>query len=167
MKVYIGPYKKTSDECKINVRIDKYDTWNMDSTLAYIVLPMLKQLKATMHGSPGDLIEFQQTSNSIQCSFDFYEEGDNLAWEKGYEHWNKILDKMIWSFEQIHTDWEDQFHSSEHDIYFEDVEGTEHSIVNRGPNHTHKFNSEGYFLFRDRMQEGFELFGKYYQSLWD
>jgi hypothetical protein len=42
MKVYIGPYKKTSDERKIDVRIDKYDTWNMDSTLAYIILPMLK-----------------------------------------------------------------------------------------------------------------------------
>ena len=37
---------------KITVRIDKYDTWSMDHTLAPIILPMLKQLKETKHGSP-------------------------------------------------------------------------------------------------------------------
>jgi hypothetical protein len=167
MKAYIGPFKKDTDQRKIEIRIDKYDTWNMESTLAYIILPMLKQLKATMHGSPGDLIEFQQTSNSAQYSFDFYEEDDKLAWEKGHEHWHEILDKMIWSFEQINTDWEAQFHSGEHDVYFEEVEGTEHSIMKYGPNDTHKFDAEGYSKFQDRMQEGFELFGKYYRNLWD
>ena len=38
-------------ERKIKVRIDPYDTWNMDRTLAVIILPMLKQLKQTKHGS--------------------------------------------------------------------------------------------------------------------
>ena len=37
---------------KISVRIDRQDTWSMDHTLAYIILPMLKQLRATKHGSP-------------------------------------------------------------------------------------------------------------------
>jgi hypothetical protein len=36
---------------KMKIRIDHYDTWSMDSTLATIILPMLKQLKATKHGS--------------------------------------------------------------------------------------------------------------------
>ena len=35
---------------KNTVHIDYYDTWSMDHTLAPIVLPMLKQLKATKHG---------------------------------------------------------------------------------------------------------------------
>jgi hypothetical protein len=35
----------------VKVRIDSYDTWNMDSTLAHIVLPMLKQLIDNTHGS--------------------------------------------------------------------------------------------------------------------
>jgi len=96
MKVYIGPFKKYSDERKIDVRIDKYDTWNMESTLAYIVLPMLKQLKETKHGSPW-FEEFDQTSNSAQYCFAFYEEGDSLAWENGHERWTQTLDKMIWS----------------------------------------------------------------------
>jgi len=166
MKVYIGPFKKNTDQRKINVRIDKYDTWNMESTLAYIVLPMLKQLKETKHGS-AYVEEFDQTSNSAQYCFDFYEEGDSLAWEKGHERWNQILDKMIWSFEQINIDWEAQFHSGEHDFYFEKDEGTNLSIMKMGPNDTHKFDVEGCLNFQNRMQEGFELFGKYYRDLWD
>ena len=38
---------------KINyVKIDYWDTWSMDHTLSYIIVPMLKQLKATKHGAP-------------------------------------------------------------------------------------------------------------------
>ena len=37
---------------KIKVRIDRWDTWSMDHTLSYIVLPMLKQLNKTKHGAP-------------------------------------------------------------------------------------------------------------------
>ena len=33
------------------VKIDEWDTWSMDSTLADIILPMLKQLRASKHGS--------------------------------------------------------------------------------------------------------------------
>jgi hypothetical protein len=36
----------------IRVHIDRWDTWSMDHTLGYIVLPMLKQLKETTHGAP-------------------------------------------------------------------------------------------------------------------
>jgi hypothetical protein len=34
------------------VKIDRWDTWSMDSTLAQIVLPMLRQLQDTKHGAP-------------------------------------------------------------------------------------------------------------------
>ena len=37
---------------KVKVRIDEWDTWSMDSTLALIILPMLKQLQETKHGAP-------------------------------------------------------------------------------------------------------------------
>jgi len=36
----------------IKVHIDRWDTWGMDHTLAHIILPMLKQLKASKHGAP-------------------------------------------------------------------------------------------------------------------
>src|SRR5210317_2045578 len=37
---------------KISVHIDNYDTWSMDHTLSHIIVPMLKQLRDTKHGSP-------------------------------------------------------------------------------------------------------------------
>ena len=38
---------------KINyVKIDYWDTWSMDNTLAEVILPMLKQLQKDKHGSP-------------------------------------------------------------------------------------------------------------------
>ena len=164
MKVYIGPYRKNR---KIDVRIDKYDTWNMYSTLAYIILPMLKQLKDTIHGS-ANMPAFDQTStSSVQYCLPFYEEGDKLAWEQGHKQWEEVLDKMIWSFEQINTDWEKQFESGEIDYFFNKVPGTDYTECLHGPNHTFKFDTEGAIQFQKRMQEGFELFGEYYQNLWD
>ena len=37
---------------RVKVHIDQWDTWSMDHTLASVVLPMLKQLQETKHGSP-------------------------------------------------------------------------------------------------------------------
>ena len=34
------------------VKIDRWDTWSMDHTLAHIILPMLKQLDKEKHGAP-------------------------------------------------------------------------------------------------------------------
>ena len=68
---------------KINyVKIDRWDTWNMDHTLAEIVLPMLKQLKATKHGSalvdledvPEELRGTSTPDYDDQLTFDFYKE---------------------------------------------------------------------------------------------
>jgi len=128
----------------MDIHIDKYDVWSMDDTLAAIVLPMLKQLNSVKHGAPGDMLGFQYTSNSAQSSFDFYAEDDDKAWEAGAAEWSVIMDKMIWSFEQIlNDDWEDAF------------------FVNDSYDHV------GHMAYNARITEGFELFGKYFRSLWD
>ena len=65
MKVHIGPYRKNR---KIKVLIDKYDTWGMDYTLAYIIHPLLVQLKESMLVSPfiddEDVLEILRSTNS-------------------------------------------------------------------------------------------------------
>ena len=152
---------------KIKIHIHKYDTWNMDSTLALIIVPMLKQLRNTSHSS-AMLTPFEQTSEgSSQYCFPFYAEGDKLAWDCGHEEWQEILDKMIWSFEQINTDWEQQFQSGKLDFTFVKDEETNLSKVEYGPNNTYKYDYEGSAKHTERMQEGYELFGKYYRNLWD
>ena len=126
-------------EQRVSVKIDSWDTWNMDTTLAHIILPMLKQLKATKHGYPSQLTEAE---------------------------WNDILDKMIFSFNSKLHDWEDQFHSGEHDIaWVDNGDGT--CTMERGPNDTHKIDVEGMKAYQERINEGFALFGKYYENLWD
>ena len=129
---------------KDKIVIEPWDTWSLDSTLAKIALPMLKQLRANKSGAPNDMPEFAQTSQSSQRCFEFYEEGDTAAWTAGHARWLGILDQMVWSFEQLLDDtWEDQFFENK------------------------KFDSKGYHEYANRIQTGLELFGKHYRSLWD
>ena len=52
------------------------------------------------------------------------------------KEWNGILDKMIWSFKQVLDD----------------------DILSFSPEEYHEYNK--------KVQEGLELFGKYYRNLW-
>lgn len=170
MKVFIGPYVPWDEEGnrEINVEIHDYDTWNMDSTLALVILPMLKQLKETKQGAPGSMPAFSQVSHYYsQETMAFYEEDNDVAWDEGHKQWEEILDKMIWSFEQLLEDWEDQYHSGEYDVLWEDVEGTDCKLMVHGPKHTHTFDFKGYSKHLERIKEGFRLFGQYYMDLWD
>jgi len=164
MKVHIGRYPNDSTkEQKIDVRIDKWDTWNMDQTLAYIIAPMLEQLKATKHGVPSNMPAFDQTSKySDEEAFEFYS-----AEAEAERQWEEILNKMIWSFEQYNTNWEEQYHSGVTDFVWEDIPGSENKKLGYGPNHTAVFDGDGYAAHLERIREGFRLFGEHYMSLWD
>lgn len=159
--------KRTRD---VSITIDNYDTWNMDSTLALLILPMLKQLRDTKHGSPGDMPAFFQTSNSEQLCFPFYEDGDSLADETGHQQWKDILDEIIWAFEQLQpgVDWEDQYWKVYPEIDFDPHEEDEGKVTRpvrwkvEG-----ECDWEGRRLHGERIQHGLELFGKYYNDLWD
>jgi hypothetical protein len=142
----------------------------MDSTLAILILPMLKQLRDTKHGSPGHMPAFEYTSNSAQLSFPFYEEGDELAWQTGHEQWTAIMDEMIWTFEQLQPDydWEDQYWlvhpEMDLDEYPEDDGKIAHPVRWKVEG---KCDWEGRRLHGERIQKGLELFGQYYNNLWD
>ena len=64
MKVKIGKWGKTTNRRKIDIQIDPWDTWNMYNTLADIILPMLKQLKETKHGSP--VVELEDVPEELR-----------------------------------------------------------------------------------------------------
>lgn len=134
---------------RVKIKIHNYDLWSMDSTLSMIILPMLKELKEVKCGSPGDLEEFSQTSNgSSQSCFDFYAEADELAWERGHQHWSGILDEIIWTFEQLQPD-----HDCE-EQYFISRDST-------------NYNLNGLQLHQARIERGLALFGRYFRELWD
>jgi hypothetical protein len=79
---------------------------------------------------------------------------------------------MIWSFEQLQLDWEDQFGSGEVDMKSVPIVDEATGEVKlyemiRGPNDTYIFDSVGYNLHLLRIKDGLNLFSKYYMSLWD
>lgn len=149
------------------VRIDRYDTWNMAETLALIILPMLKQLHETKHGSPfvedEDVPEGLGLRSTDAPPVDEYDSDDNI-----HKRWDWVMEEMIWAFEQINDDDNDrQFFSGESDIYFERVEGKNYSEMKRGPKDTMVYDKEGHRKHEERIQNGLRLFAKYYRGLWD
>lgn len=162
---------------KVKIRIDKYDTWSMDETLSPIILPMLKQLKATKHGSGivdlEDVPEHLRFTNTEdyddQGCFDFYQQAtDKLACDL-HVRYDWVLDEMIWAFEQLcDSTWQDQYWHKEPKFdlkkYPED-EGKE--LIPLRLETLGECDREGLVAHQERINNGLRLFGKYYQTLWD
>lgn len=159
------------------VKIDRWDTWSMDHTLAPIILPMLKQLKETSHGSQivdmEDVPEEMRTTTTEdyddQLTFDFYNDVElckqNVQCDV-HDRWNWVLDQMIYSFTAINDDWEDKYHKGKMDLQWKKLEGGMSEMIH-GPDHTHEWDKDGWQKEHDRIQNGFRLFGKYFRGLWD
>ena len=131
---------------KVEVRIDSYDTWSMDHTLGLIIVPMLKQLKATKHGSPSvsdaDVPEELRSPMGYLATED-YDVDDNY-----HKRWDWVMDEMIWAFEQTIDETSD-------DHFFE------RSVE------PYVYDKDGHRAHMQRIDNGIMLFGKYYQGLWD
>jgi len=128
---------------KIKVRIDPHDTWRMDYTLAHIIAPMLVQLKETKHGAPMvDMKDVPKELRATKAQQNNYIEGGDVD-SKHFDRWDYILDEMIWAFGQkCREDWMEDYDYN-------------------------KWDSEGVKAHQERMSNGFKLFGKYYENLWD
>ena len=163
MKVRIGPYRKNR---ATRVEIEPYDTWNMDCTLAMIIHPMLVQLKETKQGAP--YVDPEDVPAELQPKKLTKKQKDNGETDNThFERWDWVLEEMIFAFDSKRLDhWEEQFYSGEHDVYFEDI-GDGLSEMKRGPKDTFKVDREGRDAYQQRMSNGFRLFGKYYENLWD
>jgi hypothetical protein len=157
------------------VKIDKWDTWSMDHTLAIIVLPMLKQLKATKHGSP--LVDDEDVPEHLRSTAAPAKENDWDTDDNLHLRWDWVMNEMIFAFEcKVDDSWEEAFCEGEIDwitvpvdVNGNEVPKGEHRYYQTkdGPDHTYKCDYEGMKKVEERMQNGFRLFGKYYQGLWD
>jgi len=143
---------------KIKIHIDRWDTWSMDHTLAPIILPMLVQLKETKHGAPMvDMKDVPRELRATKKQLDAYGKNGEVD-PKHFERWDWILDEMIWAFEQKNRDhWEDDYYGP----YIESEDKRE--LFGR----FEWIDDEGRQKHQERMTNGFKLFGKYYEALWD
>lgn len=164
---------------KIKVKIHKYDTWNLDDTLAHIILPCLVQLKEHKHGSGivdledvPERLRYTETEDwDSQRCFDFYND-DTYPKDKFcdvHTRFDWVLSEMIWAFQQLVDDnWEDQYWKVQPEIdlsvYPED-EG-KLTVPIRWKTHG-ECDWEGRRKHQERINNGLYLFGKYYQDLWD
>jgi hypothetical protein len=172
MKVNIGKYPRGNGERKVTIKIDPYDTWSMDHTLALIIHPMLIQLKKTKHGasfvSDEDVPEELRSTSAPELT----EEEKNCGHTDTlfFDRWDWVLNEMIWAFAQLLDDSaDDQFHTGKSDIQWKEIEvGAEkmYEMV-RGPEDTHVFDQVSWEKWSERKKNGFRLFGKYYEGLWD
>jgi hypothetical protein len=153
------------------VKIDRYDTWSMDHTLAHIILPMLKQLKKDKHGSPS--VDDEDVPEELRSTAAPAKENEWDTDENWFKRWDWVMDEMIFAFEcKMDDSWEDAFREGEIDwktvpsAWDKNGKPTMYSMED-GPNHTYKCDYDGMKVVNDRIQNGFRLFGKYYQGLWD
>jgi len=156
-------YEKRGER-KIKIKIDPWDTWDMESTLSLIILPMLQQLKAEKYGSP--YVEDSDVPENLRSSNAPPKEHESGVDALHFARFDYVLDEMIWAFKELNTSWEDKFHSGVIDFKFEEDPETGYSMIVHGENHTADFDQEGYNKTIERMQNGLNLFAKYYLALW-
>ena len=163
---------------KINyVKIDRWDSWSADHTLSLIILPMLKQLRDTKHGSPmvddEDVPEElrhekkpKRKKNDVRGTIQVHSidmDDDSLVHKK----WDWVLNEMIFAFEcKVKDDDESQFW--DHSAYDLGKKGSSEWLddMSKGQSKT-KCDWDGLRAHQARKTNGYRLFGKYYEGLWD
>ena len=119
-------------------------------------MPMLIQLKETKHGAPN--VDMSDVPEELRINDPenkaFWSNGETD--EKFFDRWDWIISEMIWAFEQkVKDNWEDEFFGP----HIPNDEG--------GIGGFEWIDHDGRKAHQDRMSNGFRLFGKYYENLWD
>ena len=136
---------------RIERGFDDTECWNLESTIAGFVLPRLKHFKEHNNGYPGN---------------------DEIP---TFEKWNEVLDKMIYAFNHIvNEDKYDDEKQNRHGVDFLEMYTFEKqpdgsSIMAKTP----KYNEQAMENYRNeqiedmkKVDEGLQLFGKYFRNLW-
>lgn len=137
MKVSISNYNKTGKR-KINVSVGVDDIISADNTLAHVIVPVLKKYLNRCGGVPGVLMTNEHWK---LCDFGKKTKAQKARLKKLNEatskEWKSIIESMLWSFTQIAKGYP----------YNLDVNGSHGE-------------------YSKKIQDGLDLFGKYYRHLW-
>jgi len=171
-------YVDIMEKRRVKVKIDPWDSWSADHTLADIILPVLIDLKRSKQGAPDvDPEDVPENLRPGKLEIKQYKT-DGTTDALFFKRWDWVLDEIIWAFSEHVKDFEEaegKFWSGEHDMVFTPIDKDGNEVakddakwfrMDRGPNDTSKWDKEGWQAYMDRKQNGFRLFGKYYTSLW-
>jgi hypothetical protein len=146
-----APKVKTAPAAKGKVKIRKKEKKNVAVGKAFI----------TKHGAP--MVDDEDVPEELRSTSAPATENE---WDTDANHflrWDWVLAEMIWAFEQkVSDDDESKFfdHSECGDItdFIKDTD----EYLSRS-----RVDWDGLKQHQERKQNGFRLFGKYYQALWD
>ena len=110
----------------------------MDYTLAPIILPMLVQLKAEKHGSPN--VDDEDVPEHLRSTSAPPKENEWDTDDNWHKRWDWVMDEMIYSFD---------CKANKDEVYMRIDDRSEQEKEQK------------------RISNGFRLFGKYYERLWD
>jgi len=152
---------------RIYVHIDNYDVWGADHTLSLIALPLLQKLKLAKHGSPHVDDADVPAGLGLRSTEAPPKDNDWDTDDNWHDRWEWVLDEIIWAhYQEVHDDPDSQACWT-HDVpdanwpFPSGKTGIEAMLGNL------KCDDVKLAAFSARKQNGFRLFGKYYQSLWD
>jgi hypothetical protein len=148
MKVSIGKYTNNEEWVygrRIDVVIEKHDIWNLDNTLAHIIVPAMEYLRddRTGHGTIADedVPDNLKTKDVESPSDEFY----SLEEKK----WDWVLNEIIWAFSEIR----------------EGKPGLDEILEKHAKKK--KYGQFGEIdIYTERVNRGTLLFGKYYSTFW-
>ena len=134
------------------------ESWDFKSALANWALPRLKHMKDNLHGYPSCLIP-EEKWEEISAGKDHA-----TNYPLGMKEWNKILDKIIWSFENHDNEpspTEPENYDSRCNMIKYDDGSTEYEHLDDRPWDWTECEAHD-----KKIQEGLDLFAKYYKDLW-
>jgi hypothetical protein len=122
------------------IHIDNYDIWNLDETLSHVIVACLKKIKGNKSGAP--FVDNADVPESLYMPESWPVDRGEVD-KNWFQRWDYVLNEMIWSFEQNSKDWEADFcHTKQY------------------------WATEEYKYHVRRMENGRNLFAKYYNNLW-
>lgn len=150
---------------QVYIHIDPYDAWNADHTLSLIAVPLLKQLKATKHGGPHvDDCDVPEHLRSTAAPPKANEYDIDELW---FDRWEWVLDEMIWAHTQEISETPETDSCWQHGVPDANWPYPSHDTGFESMLSSIKCDWDKLKQLEDRKQNGFRLFGKYYQALWD
>lgn len=142
--------------------LEGHDTWSLDYTLAPIILEGLKRIKDINSGSP--FVDYDDVPEYLRPS---YKPDDSWCYVDHFYHarWRWVLNEMIFAFECKTSDnYLDEYYTSYGEYHSEELLDSDLNILVWDRDSV--VDRPGIEAIEKRIQNGFKLFGKYYQNLW-
>lgn len=146
---------------QIYIRVDKYDSWSADHTIALIAVPLLKQLQLSKHGAPHvDDVDVPEGLGFRSYECDQIKASEYDTDPNHFKRWDWVLGEIIWALEQKTSDTADcDFYTKlDPELKSKDFNEQMENIV---------VDMDGLTAWQARKTRGYKLFGKYFENLWD